>query len=125
MAGRRSNPTAFWDDEATGVNTASAVVQVGEGIEMLLLNLTVSAAATISVECALDPPVNSEGIRPDFDPLTATWGPLFYLGTAISHVFSSGGTAMLIVPDFTPLHLRLKSSANVTATAGYEAKGDF
>lgn len=121
MAARRSGrATALWNNASAGANSFSNAVELQRGAENLTLFVSASAATTVSLQVAHSSEVTSEGVNPDASD--ANWMDAFYVNTAsaIQLVFAGSGKAALLVPDFGPGWIRLKTSAAVTLTAGYE-----
>jgi hypothetical protein len=120
MAGRRSGrATALWNNVAAGANTFSNPVEVMRGAENLTIFVSASAATTVSVQVAHSSELSSEGVSPDSS--NVDWMDAYYLNTPVQLVLAGAAKAALLVPDFGPGWIRLKTSAAVTLTAGYEA----
>jgi len=119
MPGRRSgSPIGFWDNVAAGANSVSTAVEVMRDADQLAIFVTVSGATTISVECAHSGAVNDDGTLTDDN--ASDWGQLYYIDTPLQIAFSSAGSISLIIPDFEPGWIRLRTSNAVTITAGHE-----
>lgn len=118
---RVGDKNAFWDAATTGAAGVSTAVEVARGLEQFAVYVTVSGATTITVQVAHHGDVTSEGLEPEGN--VGVWHDLYYLDTAISTVFAAAGSRVLMIPDFAPAWVRLKSSASVTATAGWEGTG--
>jgi hypothetical protein len=120
MAGRRTGDrNAFWNNAPSGANGVSSVVKLSRGADTLALYITVSAGTTVSLEAAHSGDISAEGTLPDALD-ASSWAPVMYTNIPIQHVFSAAGSIVLLVPDFTPAFVRLRSLAAVTITAGYE-----
>ncbi len=114
----RGDKDQFWNNIAVLANGTSNAVDLGRGIEHIVLFVTASAATTISVQVAHTGDITSQGILPDDAP--STWFDLFRsdTGTAVSFAVGPGSRA-LIVNDLAVMHMRLLSSAAATITAGW------
>jgi hypothetical protein len=141
MALRRSgSPTAFWDGTTafnqstnpqggtgvTAAGTSRAAFLPRDG-ESLALFIAVNGATTITLEAAHHGANTAEGNEPNQSspPATGSFYPVSYLGTAVSAVFAAAGNICILVPDFEPSWIRLRSSQGpLTITAGYEIVGD-
>jgi hypothetical protein len=137
---RTGSPTAFWDgattfNQATNPRGGSAVSAAGtsqavlipRGGESLALFISVSGASTVSLEAAHHGANTAEGNEPDSKnpPATGLFYPVSYIGTAVSAVFAGAATICILVPDFAPGWIRLRSSQGpINITAGYEVVGD-
>jgi hypothetical protein len=120
MAKRRSGrATAFWNGEAAGANSFSAAVELMRGAENLTIFVSASAATTVSLQVAHSSDTSAEGILKDDS--NADWMDVYYLNTPVQLVLAGAGKAALLVPDFGPGWVRLKTSGAATLTAGYEA----
>jgi hypothetical protein len=121
MAARiRGDKNQFWDNVATGAGGASAIVDVGRSVEQIVLFVTVGGATTISVEVAHPGDQTAEGIFPEGADGSSVWHPFKYANDAvIAHVFAGSGSVAIALPDVPFQHIRLKSTNNVTATAGW------
>jgi hypothetical protein len=117
MARRRGDVNQFWNNAAVGIGGVSAIVSIGNEVNQVAIFTTVSAATTVKVQVAHSGDMTAEGILPDGTPVT--FFDLFYLNTAVTQVFSAGGSAAMIIPDFAPQWIRLVSSAAATITAGW------
>jgi len=125
MAVRRTgSPTSFWNAASVGIGGNSSVVEIPRGAEQIGIYITVSAATTISAQIAHHGVLNPDGTEPDHSTLPTSWFQLYYINTPVQIVFSSAGSAALIVPDFEPNWIRLSSSAAATITAGHEVTGE-
>jgi hypothetical protein len=137
---RSGSPTAFWDG-ATTFNQAtnprgglavpaagtSQAVLIPRGGESLALFIAVSGATTVTLEAAHHGANTSEGNEPDSKnpPATGSFYAVSYLNTPVSAVFAGAGTSCVLVADFAPGWIRLRSSQGpLTITAGYEVTGD-
>lgn len=136
---RAGSATAFWDGTSTfnqstnpggGVTVSaggtSKKVIMARGAEQVTLFVTVSAATTVSLEAAHHGALTAEGNEPDASspPADAAFGTVYYINTPCSITFASAGTVAMIIPDFEPAWVRLRSSAVATITAGFELTGD-
>jgi hypothetical protein len=126
MPRRAGSPTAFWNNAAVGVNGASSAILMARDFQQISIYVTSSAATTITVEAAHHGALTPEGNEPDASTPPATFGTLFYMNdaTPVRLVLAGAGTQALIVPDFAPAWIRLRSSAAATITAGFELAGD-
>jgi hypothetical protein len=102
----------IWNNVSTGVGTGSAVGHPGT-MSNVAVFVTVGAAATISIEVGTGP--RAAGIN----ELPSTFVPYFKKdgSGALTLVFAGAGSACIDLSPFAPEHIRLSSSANVTATA--------
>lgn len=115
---RTGQAKGFWDNASAGSNSTSTEVKLPYNIGKLAVWITSSGSTTISVECCHSgDPVG--GIQPDTN--ANDWGLLYYLNTAMQVTFTSSGTVCMIIPDFEPGWIRLRTSSAVTLTAGWEA----
>lgn len=121
MPRRAGDINAFWDNVAVGAGGTSNVVELPRGIDHLALWITVSGATTVSLEAAHSGEVTSEGILPDTN--AANWAQIVYTNVPVQHIFAGAGSICLMIPDFEPAYIRLKSTSAVTITAGWEAAG--
>lgn len=124
MARLRGDKNQFWNNVATGAVGKSAVADIGRDTDQITIFATVSGATTISVEVAHTGDVTAEGVLPEEDD--SIWFPLSYInsGTNTSFVFAGPANAAWVIPDIAFMHVRLSSTNNVTATAGWLAVGD-
>ncbi len=121
---RAGNLSAFWNNATTGAGTASTAVEISRSTEHIVIYVTVSGANTITVEVTPTTGTNAEGVWAESGTV---WYQLVNPGTTatpVQHVFAGAGSAAIQIPDFVAKAVRLKSSASVTATAGYETIGD-
>ena len=99
---------------------------MSRSIEHLVVYVTTSAATTITLEVAPHSQLTSEGVWPE-GATGSTWFQLVnnaVTASPVQHVFAGAGSAAILVPDFAPGMLRLKTSGAATITAGYESIGD-
>lgn len=124
MSRIRGYSNGFWNNIATGAGGTSSIVDIGRSASQIVINATVSGATTISVEVAHTGNITSQGVLPEEDD--SVWYPLYYINSAqqSSFVFAGAGSAAWIIPDISFMHVRLRSTANVTATAGWMAVGE-
>lgn len=121
MSLRRSgSPTSFWNNVAVGVAGTSNPVELARDADQLAIYATVSGATTLVLEVAHSGAVTAEGNLSN--TVVANWGPLYYINSsdAVQLVLAGAGSAALIVPDFAPGWVRLRSTAAATITAGHE-----
>jgi len=88
--------------------------------------VTTNAATTISIEVAPRFTTSGEGVWSE-EESGATWYTLVTPGASASpvqHVFGTAGSAAILISDFVPGQVRLKTSGAATLTAGYETIGD-
>lgn len=122
---RRSGATnKFWNNAAVGINGVSTAAILPRGSEQIAIYVTVSAATTISVEVAHHGNLTADGQEPDQSSPPANFFQLYYIDSPVQIVFASAGSAAIIIPDFEPEWVRLRSSAAATITAGYEITGE-
>lgn len=117
-ARRSGSPTSFWNAAAVGAAGTSTPVEVMRDADQIAVFITVSAATTVSIECAHSGTVNADGTNTDAN--ANNWGQLYYIDTPAQMVFASAGAVAWIIPDFEPGWIRLRSSAAATITAGHE-----
>jgi hypothetical protein len=123
MAARRSgSPTSFWNNVVVSPNGVSNAVEVARRSDMIGIYVTANGATTISVEVAHTGALNADGTTNDAN--ASNWGQLWYTNVEVKLVLASPGSACLLIPDFEPAWIRLKSSAGATITAGHEVTGD-
>lgn len=103
---------------AASANSVSTAVEVMRDTDQLAIYITSSGATTISLEVAHSGAVNPDGTGSDSN--ASDWGQLYYLDTPIQIAFTSAGSLAMIVPDFEPGWIRLRTSAAATLTAGHE-----
>src|SRR5690348_9092143 len=120
MPRRVGSPNKFWNNQAVLANGVSSAVILPRGSEQVVINITVSAATTVSLEVAHHGTLTPEGNEPDESNPPSTFYQLYYIDTPVQVVFTIAGSAALIVPDFEPEWIRLRSSGAATITAGYE-----
>jgi len=120
MADMRSSgsPTAFWNNVAAGAGATSTAVELMRSTGQIALYITTNGATTITVECAHSGALNSDGTVNDTN--ASNWGPVVLITDAIQWVANGAGRVVLLIPDFAPRWIRLKTSNAVTLTAGYE-----
>lgn len=119
MPTRRSGDlNAFWNNTSVLANGVSSSVEVPRGIENLALWITVSAATDVSLEASHSGDVTSEGVLPDTN--AANWALVYYVAEPIIVQFMVAGSACVLIPDFEPAYIRLRSSAAAIITAGWE-----
>lgn len=121
---RTGQRAGFWNNDGASVGAASTVQAIPEGMETICIWLNVSAATTITVEVASDVDITAEGIESDFVAGSGNWAPLFYNDIEVKATFTSAGIRAIIIPDFCPRYIRLKTSSAATITAGWEALGE-
>jgi hypothetical protein len=122
-ARRRGSTTAFWNNIAVGSGGVSNEVAVGREITQVAIYVNSSAATTVTIQVAHHGNLDSSGLDPDHDSVVRDYHDLVYTNIPIQLVFASAGKQAVIIPDFEPEWLRLKSSAASTITAGWEATG--
>ena len=114
---RYGDRNSFWDNAAAGANSVSNAVELSRSSENLAIYVTVGGATTITVEAAHPGDVTNEGILAD--GAAGDWGQVVYNVDPIQFVFAGAGSRVLLVPDFAPSWVRLRTSAAVTITAGH------
>lgn len=117
-ARRSGSPTSFWNNVSVGVSGVSTAVEVMRDSDQFCVFITSSGATTVSLEVAHSGAINADGTLTDL--VVSDWGQLYYINTPVQMVFSSAGSVAMIVPDFEPGWVRLRSSAAATITAGHE-----
>lgn len=122
MPRRSGDKNQLWDNFAVGVSGVSNVAELPRRIESFAIYVTTSAATTVSVEVAHSGDLNSDGTLSDAN--AGVWYVSYYLNTPLQIVFASAGSASMIVPDFVPGWIRLRSTAAATITAGWEGIGE-
>jgi hypothetical protein len=124
MPRRVGSPNKLWNAAVVAPGGTSTAVALPRGVEQVLVNITVNAATTVSLEVAHHGALTAEGNEPDQSTPPATFYQLYYIDTAVQIVFASAGSAAILVPDFEPAWIRLRSSGAATITAGFEVTGD-
>jgi hypothetical protein len=125
MAVRRvGSPNKLWNNTAVGVGGTSTPVLLPRGSEQIVFYITVGGATTVSVEVAHHGSLAANGEEPDQSNPPATFFPISYINTVCNVVFAGAGSAALLIPDFEPAWIRLRSTAATTITAGYEVSGE-
>lgn len=130
---RHGNSFGFWGLTATtsentgtpgaSVNQASRPVYIGQAADQVAIYGSVSGPTVFTVQVAPSLPLSVDGVdQNDEDDVPASWYTLYYhnQASAVTLTFTASGTAALILPDFAPGWLRLVSSVNVGAIAGWE-----
>ena len=140
---RSGTPTAFWDGTTaynastnpgggTGVTAGglSKKVRVGRDTDQIAVFITNGTTAGVfSLLVAHSGALTADGNEADQStpPADANFMPVFYAGstTAIATAsLASGGTAVLMIPDWVAGWMVLRSAGGGGAiTAGYEAVG--
>lgn len=120
----RGDKNQFWDAAAVGISGTSAIVDIGRSVDQITIFVTTNAATTVTVEVAHTGDVSSQGVLPEEDD--SVWFPLYYVGGAsiLGLTFAGAGNGALIIPDIAVMHVRLRSSAAATITAGWLAGGE-
>lgn len=135
MASRRyGNRVAFWGSadpagvitgQAVGVGATSRKVELSQ-TRGVVISINTSAATTVSIEVANSSDQYSKDSPNQSSDTGENWMPL-YLGAGttankVEIIFASAGNAALMVDDLVPGWIRLRSSAAVTISAGFEAR---
>lgn len=123
---RGGNATAFWNNAAVGAGGTSNAVELSRGTDHLAIYITVSGATTVTLEAAVSQQTSTEGVWTENAGSNgfATFIDSQNTASPVQYVFSGSGSACIRISDFVPRVVRLKSSAAVTATAGYETTGE-
>jgi len=105
--------------ENTGVNGTSRPQFFGFAVDQIALFVQADMPTDITVQVAHTPALTSDGVNPSDVP--TNWGDLYYINTGTAVTMSMvSGTRVLIIPDFVPGWVRLKSSNDVGCLAGWE-----
>jgi hypothetical protein len=110
--------------EAVGVGGLSRAVYLDTAIDIGLgVLLDVGAATTITVLAAHSSQLSPSGDEPDRStaPTASLFYPVQWNATSSALTFAGAGTAYLLIPQFIPGWVRLKSSAAANIIGGYEA----
>lgn len=123
MIRRHGQVDGFWGQdgvaEETGASGTSRPVQLGQAVDQFVFYVDVSGATVITVEVAHSGEPAADGTGPEA-PADADYKALYWMDKAINFTFTGSGSAAIIVPDFTPGWVRLKSSNDVSCLAGWE-----
>lgn len=126
---RTGSPTAFWNAVASVASSSTSnIVNVARWNEQIVIYVKCDQGATVfNVEVAHHGALTADGNEPDESskPADANFYPLNYLLETMVITTNASGVGTILIPDFEPEWVRLRSvSLTTNVTAGYEATGE-
>lgn len=129
MAIRRvGNATAFWNNVSAGAGTLSNKVHVARDITQVTIYIkNGTTGSTFDVMASHFGSLTPEGNEANYGspPADAAFYPITYTNIPMSFTLLASATIAVIIPDFSPGWICLRSSAtSAPTTAGWEGTGE-